>query len=273
MRVRPARPVNATRAGIAFLAAFVALLRPQPAAPTGSGVPDLAPRRPRVVATHPHDPESFTQGLVWSRGRLFESSGLYGQSRLIEVELATGRALRQVALPQDEFAEGLALVGDRLFQLTWREGRAHLWRADDLAPLGVLSFAGEGWGLTWDGVHLVLSDGSAALSFRSPEDLREVRRLIVRRAGRAVPYLNELEWAEGAIYANVWMSDEILRIDPATGEVTAVWDAAGLLTPDERRRADVLNGLAWVPERRTFLVTGKLWPRTFELELAGPGTP
>ncbi len=226
--------------------------------------------RPRIVAVRPHDVATFTQGLVWAAGRLWESSGQYGVSRLLEVEPDSGRIARSVELPREEFAEGLALAGDRLFQLTWREGRVRVWSFPELAPLATYSFSGEGWGLTWDGQRLIQSDGGAELIFRSPEDLSELGRLAVRRAGRPVPYLNELEWADGAIYANVWMSDEILRIDPATGEVTAVWDAGGLLSPAERLRTDVLNGIAWEPERRIFHLTGKYWPWRFEVELPGP---
>ena len=225
---------------------------------------------PRVFASFPHDPAAYTQGLVWSDGRLFESVGQYGRSAVREVELATGRVLRQAALPAEEFGEGLALVGNRLVQLTWREGRARYWGRDDLAPLGEQPFAGEGWGLAFDGEHLIQSDGSAVLTWRSPADLRVVRTRVVRRDGGAVPYLNELEWAEGALYANVWMSDEILRIDPADGRVTAVWNAAGLLAPEESARAEVLNGIAWNSASGRFYLTGKLWPRLFEVELAPP---
>ncbi|MBZ0102636.1 MAG: glutaminyl-peptide cyclotransferase [Thermoanaerobaculia bacterium] len=226
--------------------------------------------RPRIVAVRPHDATTFTQGLLWAAGRLWESSGQYGVSRLLEVDPQSGRIERAVALPRAEFAEGLALAGDRLFQLTWREGLVRVWSFPALEPLATHPLPGEGWGLTWDGRRLIQSDGGAELIFRSPEDLSELGRLTVRRAGRAVPYLNELEWADGAIYANVWMSDEILRIDPVSGEVTAVWDAGGLLSAAERARADVLNGIAWEPERRIFHLTGKYWPWRFEVELPEP---
>jgi glutamine cyclotransferase len=224
----------------------------------------------RVLAVLPHDPAAFTQGLAWVRGRLYESTGLYGSSSLRELDPSTGRILRSIALAADEFGEGLTEIGGRLVQLTWREERARLWTLPELAPAGTLSFRGEGWGLASDGRELVQSDGSGVLVFRAADDLRPLRHVAVRRDGRAVPYLNELEWADGALYANVWQSDEILRIDPGSGEVTGAWDASGLLDPSARARADVLNGIAWDPERRRFFLTGKLWPSLFVAELPEP---
>jgi len=229
--------------------------------------PPVAVRLPRVLAVHPHDPQAFTQGLLWHDGHLWESTGRYGLSRLREVDLATGEVRREVELAPDQFGEGIAVADERIVQLTWQEGIARVWRLADLGALEPLRFTGEGWGLTTDGRRFIQSDGSAALVFRALDDFRSIGRIVVRRSGRAVPYLNELEWAEGAIYANVWMSDEILRIDPETGEVTDAWDASGLISPEERSHADVLNGIAWIPERHVFLLTGKLWPSLFEVEL------
>ncbi len=239
--------------------------RPAPAAEAP------APRLPvRVVAVHPHDPRAFTQGLVYHAGKLYESTGQLGVSRLREVEPATGKVLREVALGPREFGEGLALAGERLFQITWQNGLAHVWRLGDFAPLGSFRYEGEGWGLAFDGTSLVQSDGSDRLTFRSPRDFAAGRTLRVTRDGAALAYLNELEFADGAIYANVWMSDEIVRIDPANGRVTATYDATGLLAPDEAARADVLNGIAWNPARRVFYLTGKWWPSLFEVELPAP---
>jgi len=223
-----------------------------------------------VVAAHPHDRAAFTQGLLWHDGRLYESVGRYGASALREVEIGSGRVVREVRLPAREFGEGLALLGGTLYQLTWREGLLHRWRRDDFAALGDLAFRGEGWGLTSDGERLIQSDGTATLSFRSPADFSLLGSVEVRRDGVPVHYLNELEWVEGAIYANVWMSDELVRIDPASGEVTAVFDASGLLPAAERGPDDVLNGIAWNPESRRFYLTGKLWPQLFEVELELP---
>jgi glutaminyl-peptide cyclotransferase len=224
----------------------------------------------RVLAVYPHDPEAFTQGLLWSGGHLYESTGLYGRSSVREVALESGRVMRRTDLPAEDFGEGLALVGGRLIQLTWREERAHVWSLDGFEPIGDFDYRGEGWGLTFDGSSLIESDGSALLSFRSPADFHLERTLAVRRGGRAVPYLNELEWADGAVYANVWQSDELVRIDPASGEVTGTWDASGLLDPGQRARADVLNGIAWNPDKRVFYLTGKLWPSLFEVTLPEP---
>ena len=219
----------------------------------------------KVLAVHPHDPQAFTQGLVWHDGALYESTGLYGQSSLRKVALATGEVLRIERLPHDLFAEGLALAGDRLVQLTWQEGRALVWSLPGFQTIAEHRYRGEGWGLCSDGRRLVMSDGSDRLTFRAPLSFEETGSVRVTRDGRAVGNLNELECVDGAVWANVWGSDEILRIDPQTGKVTAVVDAAGLLSPAERAAADVLNGIAWVSERRTFLITGKLWPELFEV--------
>jgi len=251
------------------LAGAVACLGPGASRAGGESAPPVG--TPRVIAVRPHDARSYVQGLLFHDGRLYESSGQYGRSRLAEVDPSSGRLLREVRLPADEFAEGLARVGDRLIQLTWREGVARIWRLPGLEPVGEWRYEGEGWGLAFDGERLIQSDGSAVLTFRSPDDFRILGRVAVRRGETAVPYLNELEWVEGALYANVWMSDEILRIDPVSGRVTAVWDASGLLDPAARELgAEVLNGIAWDPGRRLFHLTGKYWPSRFEVELPEP---
>ncbi len=227
----------------------------------------VAPARlvARVVAAYPHDPKAFTQGLLWHGGALYESTGLYGESSLRRVELATGTVQKRVDLPSRLFGEGLALVGDRLVQLTWQEEVALVWDVDTFARRGEHRYSGEGWGLCYDGRRLVMSDGSARLRLRDPQTFAVVGELAVTLDGQAVERLNELECAEGAVYANVLGSDSIVRIDPASGRVGAVVDASALLSPLERGGADVLNGIAYRPETGTFLVTGKLWPRLFEV--------
>ncbi len=220
-----------------------------------------------VVARYPHDPEAFTQGLVWHEGRLFESTGLEGRSTVREVELATGRVLRSESLPRTLFGEGLARVGRRLVQITWQSGVAYVWDLERFDRIAQHRYEGEGWGLCYDGTSLVMSDGSDTLTFRDPDTFAVRRTVRVTKLGRPARNLNELECVEGAVFANVWQTDEILRIDPTSGRVTGILRASGLLTPRERARADVLNGIAYIPETGRFLVTGKLWPTLFEVEI------
>lgn len=223
--------------------------------------------RPRVVRRYPHATDAFTQGLLWHEGFLYESTGLRGYSTLRRVRLESGEVLERRDLDPELFAEGLALVGDRLIQLTWTEGQAHVWSVDGFRHRRTFSYEGEGWGLCHDGRNLVMSDGSDRLTFRDPETFRVVRQVSVREGTRPVGDLNELECVNGSVWANVWQTDRIVRIDPRTGHVTAVVNAGGLLTEDERRGADVLNGIAWIPERQRFVITGKHWPYLFEIEL------
>ncbi|MBC7172462.1 MAG: glutaminyl-peptide cyclotransferase [Polyangiaceae bacterium] len=220
-----------------------------------------------IVARHPHDRGAFTQGLLWHDGRLFESTGLEGRSTLREVELTTGRVLRHRDLPADLFGEGLARVGDRLFQITWQNGVAYEWDIERFERIAEHRYPGEGWGLCFDGESLVMSDGSDTLTFRDPNTFASHRTVRVTKLGRPARHLNELECVEGSVFANVWQTDEILRIDPESGRVTGVLVASGLLPRNEAREADVLNGIAYVPETGRFLLTGKLWPTLFEVEI------
>lgn len=220
-----------------------------------------------VVARYPHDPEAFTQGLLWHDGRLFESTGLEGQSTLREVELASGRVLRRAELPREHFGEGLARVENRLVQITWQNHVAHVWDLERFEPVAEHRYTGEGWGLCYDGRSLVMSDGSDRLTFRDPETFAPRRTVRVTKLGRPVRWLNELECVDGAVYANVWQTDEIVRIDPESGRVSGVLGASGLLPPEDRQGVDVLNGIAYVPETGRFLITGKLWPTMFEVEI------
>lgn len=226
-----------------------------------------------VVATYPHDPAAFTEGLLWHRGKLYESTGMYGSSSLREVELATGRVLRQQDLDPQLFGEGLALTGDGLFQLSYQTEVGWVWDLASFTRRRTFNYRGEGWGLTFDGTSLVQSDGSSRLTFRSPADFSPVRELAVTRAGKPQFYLNELEWVNGEIWANVWQSDEILRIDPRSGAVTGSFDATGLLSPEERRHTDVLNGIAWDADRSLFLITGKYWPKLFAVTIRTANSP
>lgn len=228
------------------------------------------------VARHPHDEGAFTQGLLWHDGWLYESTGLYGESSLRRVELETGQVDAVRYLEAEVFAEGLARVGDALVQLTWRAELAFRWPIDGFdrgdPPLAVHPYQGEGWGLCFDGERLVKSDGTPRLTFHDPEDLSRLGAVDVTLDGEPLARLNELECVAGAIWANVWYEDRIVRIDPDSGRVEAWLDLSGLLTPEQREEVGpqgVLNGLAWRPDTETMLVTGKLWPVVVEMRIEG----
>ncbi|HEX3131753.1 MAG TPA: glutaminyl-peptide cyclotransferase [Thermoanaerobaculia bacterium] len=263
---------------MAFLAASLSFCSPGKGASSSSAAPTPAPAPPtpgktperlrvKIVSTRPHDTSAYTQGLVWDHGTLYESAGLYSESTLRQVDPATGAIKRQIKVPDRYFAEGLALVGDRLVQLTWQEGTAFVYRASDFEKIRELSYQGEGWGLCNDGKRLIQSDGSDRLTFRDPETFAVLGTVQVRMGGAPIDRLNELECVDGAVYANIYMTEDIMKIDPATGEVTAVISAAGLLSAaDYQAGAEVLNGIAWMPETKTFLITGKHWPLMFEVQ-------
>ena len=226
----------------------------------------------RVVNVYPHDRGAFTQGLLFDRGMLLESTGGYGGSTLRRVELHSGRVVEERRLPSHLFGEGLARAGDVLVQLTWRAGRALLYDPETFALEGSFEYAGEGWGLTFDGEFLVMSDGSATLRYLRPPGFTEVRRLEVRDRGVPVERLNELEYVEGKIYANVWFDERIAVISAQSGEVEAWIDLGGILPlPFRRNREEVLNGIAYDSRTGRLFVTGKGWPRLFEIEVR-PGS-
>lgn len=226
----------------------------------------------RVVRTFPHDPAAFTQGLLYDDGFLYESTGQYGQSSLRKVELETGAVVQAHQLDDRFFGEGLALFGNRLLQLTWRANKGFAYRLDSFAPLAEFAYPTEGWGLTYDGELLIMSDGSATLYFRDPFTFAEVRRVAVVAQGRPVARLNELEWVAGEVFANIWQTDTIARIDPATGHVAGWIDLTGLLSDADRRgsNAEVLNGIAYDREGERLFVTGKWWPKLYQIELIPP---
>lgn len=232
----------------------------------------------RVIHSFPHDPKAYTQGLLYDNGFLYESTGQYGQSSLRKVELETGAVVQLHQLDDRFFAEGLALFGNRLLQLTWRANKGFAYRLDSFEPLAEFAYPTEGWGLTYDGELLVMSDGSATLYFRDPFTFAEVSRVAVVAQGRPVSQLNELEWVAGEVFANIWQTDTIARIDPATGQVAGWIDLTGLLSDADRRgsNAEVLNGIAYDPEGERLFVTGKRWPKLYQIELVSPspkGTP
>ena len=224
-----------------------------------------------VVAAYPHDTRAYTQGLFFHDGHLYEGTGRYGTSWLRKVEPTTGEVLQQVSLPAEYFGEGIALLGGRIFQLTWLSQRGFIYTAADLALIGEFRIEGEGWGLTTDGTDLILSDGSDTLSYLDAATQRVVRTLRVREQGRSVHDLNELEYIGGLIYANVWHSDDVLKIDPRSGDLVGRIDFSGLLAGERPRDPEaVLNGIAYDPTSGHLYVTGKNWPKLFEVRLTSP---
>lgn len=224
----------------------------------------------KVVATFPHDTSSFTQGLVFADGQFYESTGLEGESTLRRVEIATGKTLQRLDVPRQYFAEGLALVGDELVQLTWKHQLAFVYDRTTFKQKRTFPYTGEGWGIAYDGTsRLVRSDGTDTLTFLDPKTFATTKTLRVRDAGRPVPNLNELEWIEGEIWANVWMTDRIARISPNTGDVNAWIDLSALYPRTERMPpADELNGIAYDRATRRIYITGKKWPRLYQITVS-----
>lgn len=258
------RPILACLA-LLFVAGCTA--EPEPAEAQVSSKPWKQAERLRVevIGQYPHDRRAFTQGLLWHDGALYESTGQYGTSTLRRVDPTSGMVLEQYNVDPSLFAEGLAFADGRFVQLTWKSGLALVYDPAGLVPIDQMTYSGEGWGLTWDGRRWLMSNGTSRITFRDPHTFAVLDTLDVTLNGVAVHNLNELEWAEGLIYANVWQNNGIVRIDPETGKVRAVIDAAGLLSPMDRAGVDVLNGIAYDPESRTFWITGKYWPWMFQV--------
>jgi len=223
----------------------------------------------RVVKVYPHDPTAFTQGLIFRDGFLYESTGIRGQSSLRKVKLETGEVVQQRrAGLEAHFAEGLAEWKGQLFQLTWQSNVALVYDLASFASRGTLTYTGEGWGLTHDGRKFILSDGSNRLRFFDPMTFREIGHVEVTDRGRPLVDLNELEYVDGQVWANVWHTDRIARISPDTGRVVGWIDLKGLMSGGFKLDADaVLNGIAYDPTSKRLFVTGKLWPRLFEIEV------
>lgn len=232
------------------------------------GQPAMEPLQYKVLARFPHDPEAFTQGLeVWG-DHLLEGTGGLGKSQLRLVHLASGAIYRTHNLAPDEFGEGVTRMGNQIYQLTWKNGSLHVYDAESFQLLRTVKFQGEGWGLTHDNKNLIMSDGSEFLQLRHRDSFALIRRLTVTREGRPLRKLNELEWVDGEIWANIWQTQEIVRIDAASGRVTGTLDCRGILPWSERSgHEDVLNGIAFHPRRGTLLVTGKFWPFLFEIQV------
>jgi glutaminyl-peptide cyclotransferase len=255
----PARPTLPRASGVP---ASHATSTTPPATPAA-----VARLRVEVIERRPHDVTSFTQGLAMSDGRLYEGSGLYGQSTLREVDPRTGAVLRSIELDGRYFGEGIAVVDDRVIQLTWQEGTALVYRLSDFRQLEMFTYDTEGWGLCDDGRRLVMSDGTSRLYFRDRSTFELLETVSVTSAGAPVDQLNELECVDGHVYANVFGTESIMRIQPSSGTVDAIIDASGLLAPEEGSGEEgaVLNGIAYDSRSGTFLLTGKFWPALFEV--------
>jgi glutaminyl-peptide cyclotransferase len=223
----------------------------------------------QVIQSYPHDSQAFTQGLIYVDGYLYESTGLEGRSSLRKVDLSTGQVLQKYDLSSEYFAEGLTDWGTTLIQLTWKSHTGFVYSRYSFALLRTFKYEGEGWGLTHDNTHLIMSDGTAYLRFFDPQSFRVTRRIrVVDEAGHAVDNLNELEYIDGEIYANIWHKDEIVRISPETGKILGRIDLRGII--DKRQLGDgdaVLNGIAYDAVNRRLFVTGKLWPKLFEIKI------
>lgn len=223
----------------------------------------------QIIRTYPHDPRAFTQGLIYVDGHLYESTGLYGQSSLRMVDLNTGRVLQEYQVPAQYFAEGLTDWGSTLVQLTWKAHKGFVYDRFTFSLLQTFSYTGEGWGLTHDDKQLIMSDGTAYLHFLDPKSFRETRRIhVTDQTGKAVEELNELEYVGGEIYANIWGRDTIARISPKTGKVLGWIDLSGIIDKRGLANSDaVLNGIAYDPAGNRLFVTGKLWPKLFEIKV------
>ncbi|WP_323761452.1 glutaminyl-peptide cyclotransferase [Maricaulis sp.] len=228
--------------------------------------PDII--RPEIVARYPHDANAFTQGLFIHEGELFESTGRVGQSSLRRVDLETGRVEQSVAIAPPVFGEGSARIGDEIYMLSWVSERGFVFDADTFEQIDSFTYPGEGWGLTHDGTHLILSDGTPELRYLDPQTMTLSHTVNVTLNGRPIRRLNELEWIDGMIWANIWETRSIVRIDPETGVVDAMIDLSALVPPEVAGRRDaVANGIAWNARTGQIYVTGKLWPVLYEIRL------
>ena len=227
-----------------------------------------AARTYEVVKTYPHDRDAFTQGLVYENGFLYEGTGLKRRSQLRKVDLQTGKVLQKYELPDEYFGEGITIFGDKIIQLTYQSNVGFVYDKETFELLKEFKYPTEGWGITHNGKHLIMSDGTPRLHFLDPETFEQIRSVMVFDKDESVWGLNELEFIEGQIYANVWQSDRIAIIEPLTYTVIGWIDMKGLLTTQERNeKAGVLNGIAYDPNDKRLFVTGKFWPKLFEIKL------
>ena len=269
-------PIAFTLIGVGVgVLVWIAWLAPQKTTPVVASIPlELSTKAGyRIIKQYPHDPQAFTQGLVYADGYFYESTGLKGRSSLRKVQVENGEVILQHNLDANYFAEGLALWQDQLIQLTWQDHIGFVYEYDTFSLQEQFSYASEGWGLTQDGTHLIMSDGSATLAFLDPTSKAVIRSIIVRDNGTPLSHINELEYIRGEIYANIWQSDQIVRIDPVSGNVLGWINLSGILPLDiPLGQVDVLNGIAYDADNDRLFVTGKLWPYLFEIVLVDEPT-
>jgi len=222
----------------------------------------------KIKNSWPHDRRAYTQGLIFLDGILWESTGQYGASSLRKVELKTGKVIKHISVPKDYFAEGMTVLHNKVFQLTWQEHKGFIYDPTTFQKQGEFSYTGEGWGLTHDGESLIMSDGTDQIRFLDPSNFKITRTVNVTDRGAPVDQLNELEYIDGEIYANIYMTDRIARIEPKTGNILGWIDLTGLLASKDRKGGeDVLNGIAYDEAGKRLFVTGKMWPKLFEIEI------
>jgi glutamine cyclotransferase len=249
-----------------LVAVLASCFVPLPVAAADPG--DIPTATYSLVKALPHDREAFTEGLVYWKGMLIESTGLYGHSSLRKVDLETGLVRQEVKLPGQFFGEGIAVLAGRIYQLTWQNHRGFVYDVDTLKPEGDFQFTGEGWGLATDGQSLIMSDGTNRIRFIDPATFRVTRAIDVFAHGQPVEMLNELEYVKGELYANVWQTEFVIRIDPATGRVLGAIDFVGILPKVDRASdTDVMNGIAYDAEDDRLFVTGKNWPKLFQVKV------
>lgn len=219
-----------------------------------------------VVQTFPHDPEAFTQGLVFHEGYLYEGTGQNGKSTLRKVSLEDGKVIESKHLDARYFGEGITILNDLIYQLTWKENTCFVYDFKTMEYLKHHQYLGEGWGLTNDGTHLILSDGTSVLRFFDPDTFKEVRKIQVTDRNRRITNLNELEWVEGEVWANIWYEDRIARIDPTSGQILGWIDVSHVYPAQRRHPESVMNGIAYDPSSKRLFITGKNWPHLYEVK-------
>lgn len=227
----------------------------------------------RVVHTYPHDTDAFTEGLFYRDGYLYESTGMIGASSIRKVDLKTGHVLQQRDLPPPDYGEGIVAWGNKLVELTWQSHHGYTYDLGSFRPTGTFHYAGEGWALTANHSHILMSDGTPVIRVLDPQTLDQTSDILVTADGKPLQNINELEWVQGQIFANVWLTQRIARIDPASGNVVGWIDLSGLgPKPSETQDPgnDVLNGIAWDAKGKRLFVTGKRWPKVYEIQLVPP---